>query len=87
MFIPVLALVSSLLLIKTKKNIFFNKISIFSYSFLILLYSELIIRFTGLNSIANYIFLISPIIFSFLSYYFLKYKFSIEANFNEKSSY
>ena len=87
MFIPVLALVSSLLLIKTKKNIFFNKITIFSYSFLILLYSELIIRFTGLNSIANYLFLFSPIIFSFLSYYFLKYKFSIETNFNEKSSY
>ena len=46
-FIPLIALISSLLLIKTKNKFFFNKISIFSYSFIVLLYAELFIRFTG----------------------------------------
>ena len=79
-FIPVIALLSSLLLIKTKKNIFLNKISIFFYCFLILLYAELIIRYTGLSNVVNNFFLISPIIFSIISYIFLKFKFSKELN-------
>ena len=63
MFIPVLSLMSSLLLIKTKKNFLLSNIFIFGYSFLILLYAELIIRYTGLSNIANLLFIISPFIF------------------------
>ena len=83
LFIPVITLLTSLLLIK-KKSFFFNKISIFAYSFLILLYSEIILRYTGLNSIVNIIFLISPIIFTITFYFFLKFKFSKEYISNEQ---
>ena len=83
MFIPVLSLMSSLLLIKTKKNFLLSNIFIFGYSFLILLYAELIIRYTGLSNIANLLFIISPFIFSGIAYYYLKLKFSTEAKNNE----
>ncbi len=79
-FLPALALICSLLLIKNKKNIFFNKISIFSYSFILLLFGELIIRFTGINKIFNYIFLLTPICVSIIIYLFLKYKFINETS-------
>ena len=74
-FIPLIALISSLLLIRTKPNILFNKISIFGYSFIILLYAELIIRFTGKNFYITWIFICSPIILSLMTYIFMKYKF------------
>ena len=74
LFIPVITLLTSLLLIK-KKSFFFNKISIFAYSFLILLYSEIILRYTGLNNIVNIIFLISPIIFTITFYFFFNLNF------------
>ena len=45
LFIPVLALITSLLLIKNSNKFLFNKISIFSYAFLVLLYAELTIKF------------------------------------------
>ena len=64
LFIPLIALISSLLLIKTKNKFFFNKISIFSYSFIVLLYAELIIRFTGKNFLVTNIFISSPLILS-----------------------
>ena len=76
-FIPVITLLSSLLLVK-QRNFFFNKISIFCYSFLILLYAELIIRYTGLNSTVNYMFVISPIILCIISYFLIKIKVSTE---------
>ena len=85
LFIPVITLLTSLLLIK-KKSFFFNKVSIFAYSFLILLYSEIILRYTGLNNIVNIIFLISPIIFTITFYFFLKFKFSKEYISNEQYS-
>ncbi len=75
LFIPLIALISSLLLIKTKNKIFFNKISIFSYSFIILLYAELIIRFTGKNFLVTNIFICSPLILSILTYTYIRYKF------------
>ncbi len=78
LFIPVLALISSLLFIKTKNRFYYNKISIFAYSFLVLLYAELTIRYTGLNEIVKNIFLISPIVFSIIIYLFLKFKLSQE---------
>ena len=79
-FLPALALICSLLLIKNKKNIFLSNISIFTYSFLLLLFAELIIRYTGINKFLNYIFISTPLIVSFLSYYLLKYKFSNESD-------
>ena len=43
LYIPVIALLSSLLLIK-KRKIYLSKICIFFYSFALLLFTELIIR-------------------------------------------
>ena len=47
-YIPILSLICSLLLIKSNK-FYLNKIFIFSYSFILLLFTELAIRYTGLN--------------------------------------
>ena len=83
LFIPLIALISSLLLVKTKNKILFNKISIFGYSFAVLLYAELIIKFTGKNFILTNIFICSPIIFSILAYTYVKYKFLKETKIYE----
>jgi len=80
-YIPLISLVCSFLLIatNTKKNYFLNKYSIFSFSFLILLYAELIIRFTGISKIISILFFISPIILVPIIYFFLIYNFSKES--------
>ena len=82
-FIPLIALIVSLLLIKTKKKLFFNNFSIFGYSFIILLYAELIIRFTGKNLLITNFFVFSPFVLSIMIYAFIKYKFSKEASIDE----
>ena len=82
LYIPVVALICSFLLIKTqtkRESFFINKYSIFIFSFLLLLYAELIIRFTGLSKVIGAIFLISPLILIGLIYYFLIFKLSKEA--------
>ena len=73
-YIPVLSLICSLLLIKSKKN-FFQNLSIFSCSFLILLFTELAVRYTGINSLILYTFVFMPFSLLFLLYTFLIYKF------------
>ena len=77
-YIPVIALIASFLLIKSKKRFFFNKISIFTYCFIILLYAELIIRYTGINTIAANLFIFSPVILCLFFYFFLINQFSKE---------
>ena len=76
-YIPVLSLICSFLLIKSKKN-FFQNLSIFSCSFLILLFTELAVRYTGINSLILYTFIFMPFSLLFLLYIFLIYKFSNE---------
>ena len=76
-YIPVLSLICSLLLIKSKKN-FFQNLSIFFCSFLILLFTELAVRYTGINSFILYTFVLMPFSLLFLLYTFLIYKFSNE---------
>ena len=83
LFIPVVTLIASLLLIKSKKKIFYNKVSIFGYAFLVLLYAELVIPYTGLNKIFANIFIISPLILSAIIYTFIQLKLSKESKFNE----
>ena len=82
-YIPLISLIASILLIKPKKNIFFNKISIFIYSFLILLYAELIIRYTGINKVTANLFWITPFVLSVFLYFFLSNQFSKELEVNE----
>ena len=73
-FIPVTALISCFLFVNNKKNFFFNKVSIFLYSFFILLYAETIIRYTGMNNIISNIFILSPVFLTLTIYFFLKIK-------------
>ncbi len=81
-YIPVLSLICSMLLIKTEK-FYLNKISIFFYSFTVLIFTELAVRYTGINNIMKYLFIIIPIILFILTYLFLILKFSQEAGKNE----
>ncbi len=79
-YIPIISLLCSLLMIRIeeKKSYFFNKYSIFGLSFLVLLYAELIVRYTGISKIINILFTISPLILIPTIYLFLIYKFSKE---------
>ena len=80
-YIPVVALICSFLLIKaqSKKNYFLNKYSIFVLGFLVLIYSELIIRFTGISKVIGTLFVISPFILIPIIYLFLILKLNRES--------
>lgn len=77
-YIPVLSLICSFLLIKSKK-IYFNKIVVFLYSFALLLFTELAVRYTGINNIVLLIFMTIPFILLIVLYFFLIFKFSKES--------
>ena len=80
-YIPIIALLCSFLMVRVeeKKNYLFNKYSIFTFSFLILLYAELIVRYTGISKIINILFMISPLILIPIIYLSLIYKFTKES--------
>lgn len=73
-FIPVITLITCLMITNLKKKFFFNHITIFLYSFLVLLYSETIIRYTGLNKFISNLFMLTPPLLILLIYTFLKLK-------------
>ena len=73
-YIPAVALICSLLLIRVKGK-YFRTFSVFILSFLVLLFSELTIRYTGINNLVKTIFLIFPFFLSILFYIFLNFKF------------
>ena len=73
-YIPVLALICSLLLIKTKRK-YLNKASIFIYSFLLLIVTEMTVRYTGINYLTRIAFVISPFLLFCLIYTYLYIKF------------
>ena len=76
-YIPVISLLVSLLLISTKR-IYLNRNLIFTYSFILLILIELLVRYTGINNYIFYIFILSPIILFTLVYLILFKKFSNE---------
>ncbi len=76
-YIPVISLICSLLLIKST-NKYFNKISIFIYSFILLVFSELAVRYTGINKIILFTFILVPFVLISIFYTYLIYKFSKE---------
>ena len=79
-YIPIVSLLCSFLLINSKnKIILINKNNIFIYSFIVLVYSELIIRYTGVSKILSLLFVISPFILIPLFYFFLMFKLSKES--------
>ena len=76
-YIPVLSLLCSLLLVKSKKN-YFKNIIIFIYCFIILLFTELAVRYTGINTFILYVFILLPFSLLLILYSLLIYKFSKE---------
>ena len=58
-YLPLLSLLCSILLISSTKIYFNNKI-IYVFCFLILLFTELIVRYTGLNNFVNMLFILLP---------------------------
>lgn len=78
LYIPVLALICSLLLIKSRKK-YLNNFVIFSYSFMVILFTELAVRYTGINNIILFIFILLPFLLLITLYFYLNYKFSRES--------
>ena len=73
-YIPAIALICSFLLIKN--NIFLiDKIFIYSTSFLLLVFTELFIRYTGINSQLKITYIILPFALMISSYLMLIFKF------------
>ena len=76
-YIPILSLVCALLLIKSKK-FYLKKYSIFLYSFLILLFTELTVKYTGINKLILFFFISTPLVVLITFYIFLIFKFNKE---------
>ena len=77
-YIPIISLISCLLLTSLRKKDSINKITIFIISFFILLFTELFIRYTGINQIVNYLFILFPFILLPSIYFILVKKFERE---------
>ena len=77
-YIPVLTLICSLLLIKKKKESL-NTITVFIYGFLLLLFTELAVRYTGINKNVSILFILVPVVLFLFFYSYLNYQFSKES--------
>ena len=77
-YIPVLSLICSILLFK-KNIVYSNKALIFISSFTLLVFTELLIRYTGINYLLRYIYIVTPFALSILLYFILILKFSDES--------
>ena len=77
LYIPIISLICSLLLVKSNKK-YFSKISVFIYCFLILLFTELAVRYTGINLLTRVSFILLPITLIIIFYSFLIFQFSKE---------
>ena len=81
-YIPVLSLICALLLIKSNR-LFFHKSFIFIYGFALLLFTELAVRYTGINNIILILFIIIPFFLLIVFYFLLIFNFSRESRVNE----
>ena len=83
LYIPIISLICSLLLVKSNKK-YFGKVSVFIYCFLILLFTELAVRYTGINFLTRISFILLPITLIIIFYSFLIFQFSKEFKRNLK---
>ena len=74
-YIPVIALICSFLLFNEGKYLT-NRISVFSLSFITLILSELILKYTGTSEVLRIFYIALPLFIIGLIYPFLMYKFS-----------
>ena len=77
LYIPVISLICSLLLIKSKAR-YLNKFFIFIYSFVLLIFTEMAVRYTGINIFIKNFFMFFPFFLGLIFYFFLIHKFSKE---------
>ena len=77
LYIPLIAVLISFLLVykKNKKNKILNRYIFFSLSFLLLVLSELLVRYSGITILNFYIYLITPILLFPILYFVLANKF------------
>ncbi len=75
-YIPILALISCLLLLKSKDQPGFlkQKFIVFLFSLFIIIFSEIITKYAGLNNLLALIFSMTPVIIGLLTYAYLKFK-------------
>ncbi len=76
-YIPVISFICALLLIKTNKFLL-NKPNIFLYNFIILIFTEIAVRYTGIYKILSLMFIILPFVLLLIVYLILNYSFSKE---------
>lgn len=76
-YIPVIALMCCFLLLKSQKK-YLNRVIIFLLSFIILIMTELVIRYTGMDTFLRLTYILLPFILITTIYIFLLYKFKTE---------
>tara|TARA_B100000886_G_scaffold89470_1_gene58953 strand:+ start:603 stop:1727 length:1125 start_codon:yes stop_codon:yes gene_type:complete len=81
-YIPSIVLICSFLLLKSKK-MYLNKFFIFVYSLIILIFTELFLRYTGLSTSVKFIYIFSPFVIFFSLYIILLYSFIHKRVLNE----
>ena len=74
-YIPVLCLICSFLLLKNQ-NVFLKKIPIFIYSFILLIFIELVLKYTGTNNFIRLFYIFIPLFLTSVMYPYLFYRFS-----------
>ena len=77
-YIPIISLICCFLFLQSSNRKIYNNFIIFILSFIILLFAELIIRYTGLNKNLNYLFIIVPLALVPILYIILNFKFKSE---------
>ena len=72
LYIPLIALIAGLLILKSKEQRKFNnyKVLIFLIGFLTIFISEISIKYSSSNELYSYIFFLLPLIFYFFTYFF-----------------
>ena len=80
LYIPIISVLISFLLIykKTKKNKILNRYIFFTAGFLLLVMSDLLVRYSGISSLYFYIYLITPFLMAPFLYLILISKFKRE---------
>ena len=81
-YIPVVSLICSFILLRNDK-FYLNKFFIFLYSFIVLIFTELSLRYTGISNFMKLIYICIPFILIIILYSILKYKFSKRINIYE----
>ena len=74
-YIPVIALICSFLLLKNQ-SLYSKQFVLFSIAFVLLIFIELILKYTGTNYLLRYLYVILPMMCLSIMYPLLSYKFS-----------